>query len=85
MEARPATSAGQPTLVLAANKPPATEVPPSAPEPPMEGLEALNGVVVLGSYAHFSLHGVTNAMDNTVLVDGPDFLKKHEKRRSRKW
>jgi hemolysin activation/secretion protein len=56
------------------------KAPPAAQAAPLDGLETLNGVVVLGSYDHFSPHGVTNKMENTVVVDGPGFLRRQEAR-----
>jgi hemolysin activation/secretion protein len=59
-------------------------VPPGQSAPAtnivQEGLETLNGVVVLGSYEQFNLEGVTSNAENAVVVNGPDFLKQHEGR-----
>jgi hemolysin activation/secretion protein len=72
---------GQPAPVLGANGTarPAAPVPDTAP--PMDNLDKLNGVIIYAPFdPSFSLEGVTNKVDRTVIVKGPDFLKRHEGR-----
>jgi hemolysin activation/secretion protein len=79
-DSHPAPPPGQPAMVLAANGSAARKTAPPDSAPPMDNLEMLNGVVVLGSYDSLSLQGVTNKVDRAVVVSGPNFLKRHEGR-----